>query len=219
VKRRLFVCSLLIVGALGVAAGLGACGSVKGGDIAPTDAGSDTTPFDAAIEDADTDVTDPNLDLDGGPDDFGPDGGPCNLVINDAPAITSTCASSLPLFSGGSLVDGRYFLTSVTAWATSNYCQARFIPVGMRETMELTVDGGVATAETVLQLAGTGPRHRTATIVPGAKDSSPAQVTSTCPVGAPGQVRYHSSIVNGKHRLSVVLPYGAGLGIYILEKQ
>jgi hypothetical protein len=151
--------------------------------------------------------------------DAGVDGGPCNALANTAPAITSACVSFAPVLGGGTLVAGTYFLTRVAALAPPTFCQTKFVPTGFKETLDLTVAGGVGTAETATNLAGGGTRHRTTTLAPAPADKSPLAAASVCPAGAPTSVPYASNLVNGKQELVMRLPYGKGEALYRYEKQ
>lgn len=160
-----------------------------------------------------------NIDPDAGTDDAGLDGGPCNTLANGAAPVTSTCVSFAPILGGGALVAGSYFLTHVAALAAPNFCQTKFVPTGFKETLELTVAGGVGTVETATSLAGGGTRHRTSTLTPAAGDKSPLEAAPTCPPGAPTSAGYASALVNGKQELVLRLPYGKGEALYRFEKQ
>jgi hypothetical protein len=214
-----------------VLAALAAVGQACGGSesaAVPTDGGGTDTgggddssggPIDASKDvDDDGPVIDPT---DAGGDPPGPDGGPCNTIPNVAPAVTSHCRAGIPAFAGGALVAGRYYLVDVAAIATQNYCDTKFLPIGFRETAELTVDPtGVGTAQTVLQLATTGLRHATSTLAPGAGNTTPAAYAPVCNGDAAGKVPYSSGVgTNGKQQLAFLGRYGTGLGVYRLEKQ
>jgi hypothetical protein len=227
--RRLSIAAFFSLGTLAGALGAASqgCGSDSGGGSPSDEAGADAPqPGEAGTDGAadSGEVTDggSNIEPDASAsDDAGPDGGPCNAVSNDAPAIASICISVLPLFEGGPIEPGTYYLTAVAAIASKAFCQSSFIPTGFRETMVVTVDpAGVATAELAVQIAGSGVLHRTASFAPGSGGTSPATGTSTCPPDVPGKVPYTSAVRNtGRHVLSLLLPYGKGAAVYRFEKQ
>lgn len=216
--------------ACGGALALGACGGDDAG-IGTSDAGADATtspaddgggPLADGGEDGGELITDggSNIDLDAGDDDAGPDGGACHALVNDAPPVVSTCVSKLPPLTGGAIVPGKYFLTGVAALGSLTFCQNAFVPVGFKERMDVSAAGSGATFETVLSIGGLPDRRTTSTAVPGAGDTSPADVTNVCPNNNAGKVGYTSVVnANGKQILLLLLPYGKGLGVYRLEKQ
>jgi hypothetical protein len=160
-----------------------------------------------------------NLDPDAGEDDAG---AACNTLTNDAPAIVSSCASIAPTLGGGALVAGKYFLVQVTALGTPGFCQNQFIPVSVKQTIDLTVAGnGIGTAQSITQIASGGARRRTSTLDPADIGSgSPLQATQTCPPQTgTGPVFYGSGLRNSKQALALRLPYGSGQAIYLYEKQ
>ena len=225
----------------GIVAGV-ACGSSDGAvDIGAPDSGSPsptTTPTTSSTtpgggtsdeagpgDDAGQPVTDggDNIDPDAG--DLGdaslPDGGACNTLDNTAPAITSDCASLIPILGGGTIQPGTYFLTSVTDLGTPSFCKNNFVPEGFKETMAITVDtaiDGGFVAQTVTKLA-TGPnRPRTETIVP-TQGTTHATITGVCPVTASANTEYGVGQKDGKPALRMILPYGRGQAVYVFEKQ
>jgi hypothetical protein len=191
--------------------------------------GDGAVPGDGAITDAEVAVdgeviTDggSNIDLDGGEeDDAGPDAAACNTIQNQAAAVISTCASVAPILGGGALVAGTYHLVSVTALGTQNFCNNKFVPVGFKQTVELTVaTDGVGTAQSVGQIGQSVPRHRTSTLAPGANNTSPLTATQVCPTQtAAGQFAYASGPRNNKQAIALYDRYGQGLALYIYVKQ
>jgi hypothetical protein len=233
---------LVIVGSIAASVGvaLAACGGSESGVGTPSDDGGGTpegstgdestttpptTPPGTDAGDDGGDITDggSNFDPDAGDDGGLPDGGKCNTLDNNAAAITSTCVSKRPILAGGALVAGKYFLTAVRDLGTKPFCTTTFIPTGFKETLDLTVSGTTATAETVTAIGGVAAgRHATTTFTTNAGNISPMQGQQTCPVvGAGGLVPYEVTIpaATGKVTLVVILPYGKGEAIYTYEKQ
>ena len=225
----------LVIGGIliGTAASMAACGDTASVEPA-SDAGSGSetsTPIDDAsvpFSDGGDDaggeeITDggSNFDPDAGDDGGLPDGGSCNAIVNDAQPVVSTCISLLPKLNGGALVAGTYHLTGVAALGTATFCQTQFVPTGFKETVEMTVAGGVGTLQSVVEIAGFPPRHRTSTLAPGPGDTSPAKGQPTCPtLGAEGNLAYASRLSpGGKQVVVALLPYGKGLAIYRFEKK
>jgi hypothetical protein len=164
-----------------------------------------------------------NLDPDASdvPDATLPDGGACNTLDNAAPAVSSTCASSIPILGGGAIPAGTYYLTAVSDLGTVAFCKNTFVPVGFKETVKLTVDGttdGGLLAETVTKLANNPNRPRTDTFVP-ASAVNRITVTGVCPVTPAANVEYGYGIRNTKPTLRMILPYGRGQAVYEFEKQ
>jgi hypothetical protein len=227
--RRRSLLGIGIVLVVGTASAMEACGGSDGiGELADSEAGAlDEASTDKGSDAADAEgdgeaITDggSNIDPDAGDDlDAGPDGGPCNTVTNDAPAITSVCASVAPVLGGGPLVPGRYFLTHVAALGTSSFCQSKFVPTGFKETLVLTVSAGVGIAETHTVIGNGGSRHRTTMLTPAATNKSPLEADPTCPVAAGAAVPYASAVVAGKQELVLRLAYGTGEALYWFEKQ
>lgn len=213
--------------ALGASALASACGNesavIGDGDAGSSDTGAPLDDAGAPLDDGGEEITDggSNIDPDGGPADAGlPDGGACNAVINDAPAVVSTCISVLPAFTGGALVAGKYWLTGVAALGSPAFCKSSFVPTGIKETVEMTLSGATATMNVAFEVGGFPTYHRTSTLTPGANDSSPAAGEATCPPGGAGPVRYTSRVnSNGKQIVLALLPYGKGAAIYRFEKQ
>jgi hypothetical protein len=217
-QKTWLVIGVLAAGASALAA---ACGNDSVG-VGAEDAGAESS---VAADGGGVPVGDAG-DLDAGEvvtddDDAGADAGPCNAVANTAPSTVSTCISLIPKFSGGAIVPGTYWLTAVAALGSATFCQGTFIPVGFKETVDVTVTGGTATLESVFEIGGPPTHHRSATITPGAGDTSPATSQATCPtLGATGNVRYTSRLnAGGKQVILALLPYGAGAAIYRFEKQ
>ena len=164
-----------------------------------------------------------NPDLDGGDDgggDKAADGGDCNAVVNASPSVSSTCASEAPALTGGALVAGAHFLTAVTTYGTATFCKSSFIPVGIKETVEMTVTAGVGSLDTVTELAMTKERRTSSTFTPGANDTSPLTAHTTCPSAtASAQVKYEVKNVAAKTVLVVRLPYAKDEADYTFVKQ
>ncbi len=158
--------------------------------------------------------------LDGGDDGGGdtePDGGACNALANASPSVSSACASLEPILAGGELVPGTYYLTGVTAYAVAAFCKTGFIPVGIKETAVITVNGGVGSVESVSQLATTRERRTSETFTPGANNASPLTAQTTCPATTGSeQVKYDVRANAGKTVLVLRLPYGKGMADYRL---
>lgn len=150
-----------------------------------------------------------------------PDAGACNAIVNDATAISSTCASVAPIFGGGALAAGTYHLIAVTALGTASFCHTGFIPVGFKGSLVMTVASGVGSADSVTQLASTKEVRTSVTLTPGAGNASPLTAEDTCPAGTPSQVDYRSA-TNGadggtKTLLTLRLPYGKDTADYTYE--
>jgi hypothetical protein len=220
---------------VGSALGLGfACGGSDGTDVTGALPGTDgaapivTTPTATdkgpardrdAASDAATVEGGSNIDPDGGTDLL-PDGGKCNDIDQRGGLVTSTCSSTAEALSGGKLVAGTYRLTAVTALGSLAFCRNQFVPTGFRETLELT-DGTLAFVVQAVADVATLPRRRTtSTFTPFPGDTSPLTAREICPEskGATG-VQYESVTDNGKTRLTLVLPYGRGIGVYRFEKE
>lgn len=218
----------VLVGVAGAACG-GSEATIAGGDgsVDATDESSstDSAGGDAANSDGGDSVSDggSNIDPDGGgdPDAGLPDGGACNAVDNTAPAVTSTCTSFAPPLRGGALVAGKYYLSAVTALASSAFCAGSFLPTGFKQTLEMLVDAsGVGTVQGTGQLALGPTRHATDVLTPGAGDTSPLQSARTCPATlATSSVRYESATAAGKTTLVLRLPYGKSEALYRYDKQ
>lgn len=198
-------------------------GASPGGDTG-TASGDDGS---AGGDDGGTVVTEggSNPVLDGGDDDGGddtaPDGGACNTVADQAPAVNSTCSSLEPILAGGALVGGTYYLTGVTTYGTASFCKSGFIPVGIKETAQLALNGTVGTIDSVSQLAATKEHRSTSMLTPGADDASPLTAQTTCPETAgTAQVKYEvRTNAAGKTELVLRLPYAKDEADYVLEKQ
>jgi hypothetical protein len=186
------------------------------GDVTPPSGGDASTTDDGGEAEGGANFDGGDL----GGDDAGPDGGPCNEILNEAPAVASSCVSAIPVFSGGPLVAGTYYLTAVSAIGSKAFCKNTFLPVGFRQTMQVKVDAtGTATAEVATQIAGGVLRHTTVTFSPKPGDATPAVGQSVCPARPAGDVPYTSAIRLNKQILTVVLPYGAGIALYRYERQ
>ena len=99
----------------------------------------------------------------------------------------------------------------MTALGAAAFCTGEFIPVGFKGSLEMTVTAGVASAETVSQLAATKERRTSVTLTPHAGNASPLTSLDTCPAGsAASQVKYESTTSAAKTTLTLRLPYGDG---------
>jgi hypothetical protein len=232
--RALLCCAFACSGAL---AAVAACGDeatidpVDAGNGAETSTetdGSSTTNNDTGSSSSDAGIdgeaiTDGggNIDPDAGEDDAGLDAAICNAVTNDAPAVDSECISVAPIFPGGALVAGKYYLTAVKLHAPPNFCQNAFQKASFKQTMELTVDGnGVGTANVIAQVANGPGRTRTTTLDPPANNGSPLVATPTCPPRNGGNVVYFSGLRNAKQTLIIRGAYGQNaVADYQYEKQ
>lgn len=211
-----------------------ACGgSDGGGDVgssgAPADeagAGDGSPTEDApGTLDAGTDgeaVTEGGSNID--PDAAAEDAGACaaNLtLVNDAPARQSDCISAVPAFPGGAIVTGKYHLMEIHALAPRTFCEKQFVTVGFRETVQIDAAdaSGTFASETVLQLADGVLRRSAAVFTPGPGNTSPMQLDPTCPDKPAASVRYASFVrQSGRQALALLLPYGQGFAVYVLEK-
>lgn len=163
----------------------------------------------------------PDLDASDESTSTAPDGGPCNAITNAAVAVTSACSSEEPILGGGDLVAGTYYLKAVTAYATAAFCKSTFVPVSIRETVEMTVSAsGVGTVQTVSQLANAAERRSSLSLTPGANDSSPLTEATTCPSGAASaQVKYEARTIAAATVVILRLPYAKDEADYRFEKQ
>jgi hypothetical protein len=101
-------------------------------------------------------------------------GGECNALVNGAPQVTANqVASVAPPATGGTLVDGTYFLTSVTIYTGFGGATG---PTGSAESVTLQLASGIA--QSVAGSSGS-VSHETATLTP----TSPTTLTAstTCP--------------------------------------
>ncbi len=163
---------------------------------------------------------DPDASDDGGLDDAGPDGGACNKTTNAAAPVQSTCSSLKPRFGGGALVAGTYHLTAVAALGAPAFCQNQFNSVKIQQTLEVTVNAGIATIQSVAVAGVARERHTTSMLTPGANNTSPGAIAATCPLaGASSPVPYTSNVRGGTQQLILQLPYGNGEGLYRYDKQ
>jgi hypothetical protein len=162
-----------------------------------------------------------NIDPDAGDeDDAGPDASLCNAVVNGAAAINSTCTSNPFAFAGHALVAGTYHLTTVTALGSPTFCQNQFVPISFKGTMELTVTGNIATAQTAIKIGTNNTRHRTWKLDPGEANASPLTETQTCPSGDAAKVDYQTGLgTGGIQVLTLRRPYGNGYALYRYAKQ
>lgn len=194
-------------------------GTATGDDGSPT--GDDGSPNDDAEVPITEGGSNPDLDAsDEGGDDTAPDGGACNTITNASPSVSSTCASEAPILGGGTLVAGTYYLTSVTAFGTAAFCKSDFIPVGIKETVQMTVTGGVGAADIVSELAMTKERRASVELTPGANDASPLTLKTTCPASTTSdQVKYEMRSTTAKTVLVLRLAYAKDEADYTFEKQ
>jgi flagellar capping protein FliD len=100
------------------------------------------------------------------------------------------------------------------------FCKTGFIPVGFKETVEMTVNAGVGSADTVSQLATAKERRSSETLTPGTNNSSPLTAQATCPAAtATTQVKSTASSVAAKATITLRLPYGKDEADYTFEAQ
>jgi hypothetical protein len=92
-------------------------------------------------------------------DDTGADAGsPCNTIANDAPVVdVNQVAADPPAPQGGTIVDGRYWETSLAIYTGPNG------PTGKSGTSQMTAQ---IQGETVQIVSTSQPARRTVTLVP-----------------------------------------------------
>lgn len=190
-------------------------GSTAGDATPGTDDASPGTTADAG--DAGEAVTDggANLDPDAGEPPTLPDGGKCNELANTAKAVVSTCASLAPILGGGTVVPGTYELASVVALATPNFCANQFVPAGIKQTLAVTASGNAFSYESVVEIGGTGARHRDGTLTPNGQNK--LQLAQTCPIASAAEGTYATGVVAGKQRLVIRQAYGRGEALYTYQ--
>lgn len=192
-------------------------------DGATSDPGPSSGPPDAGTEeitqggenlDPDAGVVDPALDA-----GTLPDGGAvtCNALTVPA-AIDTSCASLVPVPSGGALVAGTYTLASVKVLAASTFCGKGFVSTKVAGTLELqqrAAGGAFSAQRATLFGAAPAPARRSESLTPGANNTTPLAVTTSCPANlAASSVPYSSYAITTKagsvQHLVLRLPFGRG---------
>lgn len=156
-----FRSSLSVLFLVGVGVGAAACSS----STTASDAGvTDASVSDSALPQTDSSI--PQADSSVAPDSAAPDssvpdssmpmiacssadaGAQCNTIVNGATDVPlATVATALPTGTGGTIADGRYYLTGFTAYAGSPLKN-----VTLRQTLEIC--GGGKTGQLVNDEAG-----------------------------------------------------------------
>jgi hypothetical protein len=160
-----------------------------GGDASTT---SDATskdgasnPVDAATQDqfalGDDAAPDGSHAADGG-SDAPSDGPPCSTITNAAPSVTTTLsdASAPPASTGGTIVSGTYYITSVTSYGGAAGC------AGLHVSGETIVTAQGTSGSTVGVITYNLPPLGAATTPTSASYTTSGQTvtfTSTCPSG------------------------------------
>jgi hypothetical protein len=157
-----------------------------------------------------------NIDLEAG---VLPDAGKCNDIDQRGALVTSTCSSTAPTLSGGKLVAGTYRLTAVTALGGLAFCRNQFVPTAFRETLVLSNGPATFTADVVLDVADLPRQRTTSALTPFPGNTSPLTAREICPESKTATgVAYESQTEGEKTHLTLLLPYGRGVGVYRFER-
>lgn len=167
-----------------------------------------------------------NFDFDAGVPRSNDGGAPACAKVATGAVVTSTCASLLTRFSGGTIpLNADYVLTSVKVLGTSTFCSGSFVAYEHIGGIHIRAENGQPIFEFYDVYGRKGIMLKSVRRWDDKAVASGSQLTffpvvPLCEVGPVPAKADYSVYVNGRtSMLDLRLPYGTGTAIYSFQKQ